>query len=241
MEILHDIKVKEIFNHVVNMPFSLSYTEDDTTHTLNVDGSTVRRVFSRYYDFTLRLYDDEYLDPVVVIKNAFNDYIDVNKERFNTMYRAMDLKYNPLYNYDKYSTITTDHTGNITHDNTTNITDVIGESVEHDTIPQTTTTKSTGAYDSGGSLTDSERVTNSGATTSTTHDEHTNTSTNSGVGHDIFNNSDTITERTFGNIGTTQTVDMLSNELEFRKRRLIWDIVDEFMNEYGYLYIASEL
>lgn len=216
--------------------------EDDNgdTHTMTLTSENLRHIMQRYADWFITDYEwtdhDSAYDSLYILWGAF---MRINGERFGRMFRALDTEYNPLHNYDKDSIITIEHTGDIEHEKGTTQINTIAEMKVTTTAPETSVTNKVGAFDTS-ALTDASKTVNSGGTGSTTTDAHTDTYTNSGTDTDTFNNTDKTTERTRGNIGVTQSADMIANELRIRQRELTSIIVHEFMCENGYLSIDCD-
>lgn len=223
-----------------NIETTLSYIDEhNDTISIEYDHNATKYMFYKYYDWNLVTYEHNDTGYAALL-NLWNEFIAINKERYNRMFKALDLNYNPIHNYDKDSVITTVQSGSIDH--VLDTTQQLSYGIRKETVvaPTTSTTTSEGSYDTNGQLTDSMKVTASGGTGTTTHDDYVDNVTNGGTNTDEYDKTDTITERTMGNIGTTQTADMILNELRVRRTQLLHEIIHEFMCENGYLCVNSE-
>lgn len=236
------------------LELSLSYTLDNETHNVDYTPTQLLDVFCHYWDWCIINYEG--LRGYDALRDSWETFKSRNIDRFNRMFMALDIKYNPTHNYDKHSEITTEHDGTITnsHDGTiehgknTSSTMKYAQTKDTTVAPQTTTTTSEGAFDTNGNLTDSNKVINSGGTGTVTSDAHNDEIINTGADTDTFNNSDTetfdntdkVTEYTRGNVGVTQSSELVQNELALRRFDLLHNIVHQFMCEVGYLSISYD-
>lgn len=139
-------------------------------------------------------------DAIEQFKNAFALWIAGNLDRYQRMYDALQIEYEPLFNYDKSSTITETNSG--------------------------TDTTTLGAK--SGDTTDKLRGFNSATDNIVTKsDSNTLAATDTlQHGHKIVTE-----EETHGNIGTTSTQDMLSQEIRVRNEaRLYQWIMDDIVS-----------
>lgn len=233
--------INALNNATFTIAGSVSYIDDEgETHNFTLESANLRHIMRRYADWVLCDYDwVEHTSAYECLTTLWNAFISINAPRFGRMFRALDTEYNPLHNYDKDSVITTEHSGDITYNKGITQTNTIAEVTLTTTAPQTTTTNKVGSFDST-TLVDASQSVNSGGTGTNKTSGHTDTYANSGHDTDIFNNTDTITERTRGNIGVTQSADMALNEIRLRRNELTAIIVHEFMCENGYLCVDCE-
>lgn len=125
-------------NLLHNMDPADTFTFD--INTTDAEGNTVQlltdsffkiKIYSKYTSFSLPApgYFDTVANTWVNITSDINEAIDMLKAVFSTwaadrtdgfyqLYRALRADYNPISNYDKHSTITTEYTGTETNTNT---------------------------------------------------------------------------------------------------------------------------
>lgn len=230
--------ISSIINEQLNIPLKFWYNNDGTINEREFNMNEIKSILYRYYDWSF------VTDFGQTFKDGFEHnwemFKRLNLDRYNRLYMALDLKYNPMYNYDKNSTIIVDHTGTIGRAGTTSGTDTIGAVSSSNSIPSMTSTTAEGSFDGNGALTDKLRVTDSGGTSTSTVNEHVNTTSGSTNATDTYNTQDTTTEHTIGNIGTMTAADIIEKEFVVRSKQLLTEYVHEFMCEFGYLSISSE-
>lgn len=125
-------------NLLHNMNPADTFTFD--INTTDAEGNTVQlltdsffkiKIYSKYTSFSLPTpgYYDTVANTWVNVTADINEAIDMLKAVFSTwaadrtdgfyqLYRALRADYNPISNYDKHSTITTEYTGTETNTNT---------------------------------------------------------------------------------------------------------------------------
>lgn len=139
-------------------------------------------------------------DAIEQFKSAFALWIAGNLDRYQRMYDALQIEYEPLYNYDKSSKITETNSGT----DTTTLGAKSGD----------TTDKLRGFNSSGDNIVTKSDSNTLAATDTLQH------------GHKIVTE-----EETHGNIGTTSTQDMLTQEIRVRNEaRLYQWIMDDIVS-----------
>ena len=128
--------------NLCNVVYNLD-TSDQFTFDINVtdeEGNTVNllsdsvfrtKVYSKYTSFSLpapKFYDTvaeqwrhittDIDEAGSMLKAIYTDWANDRKEGFYQLYKALRADYNPISNYDKHSTITTEYTGTETNTNT---------------------------------------------------------------------------------------------------------------------------
>lgn len=126
-------------------------------------------------------------------------------------YNALQLKYDPIYNYDRHEEWVTDDTG--TQSST---------SKDHNTAStDSTSTDKVSAYNSEQLVNDRQNVSEAGSTSDSRADlsaDHANKEVRKG--------------RAYGNIGVTTSQQMLQSELDIAMFNLYEHIVDIFLAEF---------
>ena len=149
-------------------------------------------------------------------------FLMANRDKIKHFIDIYNVEYNPIDNYDKTSTITTEKQGtetNIDNFSQGKTTNIIGGKT-------TTETGKNAPYETDSDFVNDTRTTveESGNTDTTTTDAKTDSHTLSFEGR-----MDIVTERTRGNIGVTTSAQMLKGELEFWNSYCIMDFI---MTEY---------
>ena len=195
-----------------------------------------------------------YSDPDFMIK-AVNVWSLKNYRTFDKWVKALNIKYDPLYNYDRTEEYTDEHTGsynrtgsdsgsnsNTRTDNLTMTNNLTTTNNLTDTN-DVTLTHSEKAYDEAafvekdkdvtdqdqthtGTVTDTRTVTNTG----TVSDSGNYNSNNTDIGTD--SHTDKHTARLYGNIGVTTSQQMLQSELDLARWNLYDHISDLFAQEF---------
>lgn len=199
-----------------------------------------------------------YSDPEFLI-----DAIDIwgrkNYRTFDKWVKALNIEYDPLYNYDRTEEYEDVHDGNFSREGsmdssgsntrTDNLTDTDNltrtDNLANSTTPGTTVTHSEKAYNdtnfvetSKDAQTGSISGTNTGTVTNTGSVTHTGTQgtiysdgvDNDESGSDHYKN--THTARLYGNIGVTTSQQMLTAELDVARWNMYEHIADLFANEF---------
>lgn len=198
-------------------------------------------IILRCQEFELLYSDPEFLIPAVGVWSR------KNYRTFDKWVKALDIEYDPLYNYDRTEEYEDIHDGNFSREgfvdssgsNTRTDNLIRTDNLANSTTPATTVTHSEKAYN------DTQFVeTSKDAQTGTISGSNTGTVTNTGTVADTFSNGvdndesgsdhykNTHKARLFGNIGITTSQQMLQSELDIARWNLYEHIADLFCNEF---------
>lgn len=186
-------------------------------------------IILRCQEFELLYSDPDFLIPAVGVWSR------KNYRTFDKWVKALDIEYDPLYNYDRTEEYTDTHTGS---SNRTGSFNTSGSGSNTLTNNLTDTNADT--------LTHSEKAYNDTNYVGTTQDQSngsitrtgtaSNALSNSNQGSDSDQSSDSYTNvhkaRLFGNIGVTTSQQMLQSELDIARWNLYEHIADLFCNEF---------
>lgn len=186
-------------------------------------------IILRCQEFELLYSDPDFLIPAV------NVWSLKNYRTFEKWVKALDVEYDPLYNYDRTEEYTDTHTGSSNRTGSFNST---GSGSNTLTNNLTDTNADT--------LTHSEKAYNDTNFVGTTQDQSngsitrtgtaSNALSNSNQGSDSDQSNDSYTNvhkaRLFGNIGVTTSQQMLQSELDIARWNLYEHIADLFCNEF---------
>lgn len=221
-------KVNELtFSNIATL--NLSYINDaGVTVSTMFTSDEIEYATRSYYDYWFLDYTGSL--KADVLKNNWAKWFEINAERINRIYRALDEKYNPTENYLKHGNVETTY-GHVIDTKTNS-----GERTIT-TIPnEIVSTVKERASDSGTLTATAETTTHAtsgvGGTSNSSAYEDTNKETNSG--------KDIIIDTTHGNIGTTLASTMILEEMKIRRDSLLDMIVSDFMYENSY-YIEEDL
>ena len=183
-----------------------------------------------------------YSDPDFLI-DAVNIWSRKNYWTFERWVNAINIQYNPLYNYDRTEEYTDTHTGNYNKSGsgnssgTTGTTNDLTETHNLATTNDVTNTHSEKAFndttlvntqtdvvDQDGS--DTGTITNTGTVTG----NYSNTDSNNENGTDGYTNQHNA--RLYGNIGVTTSQQMLQSELDIARWNMYEHIADLFASEF---------
>lgn len=160
------------------------------------------------------LYSDPYF-----MQDSIKIWVHKWQRTFEKWVAALDTKYAPLDNYDRYEDYTDTHTGSGSIDTTTTLDNTITDDSESDVENKVS------AYDS-----------NTYQPKDQTHSEYDNTTTldSDGTSNTTTSDSKTIEHHAHlhGNIGVTTSQQMLQAELDVQRFNLIEQITDIFLREY---------
>lgn len=155
-------------------------------------------------------FESLYGDPDF-IKSAVNVWSKKWYRTFEKWYTALQLKYDPIYNYDRHEEWVTDDTGKQS-----------STSKDHNTAgTESTSTDKVSAYNSDALVNDRQNVSSSDSTADSRTDlsaDHANKEVRKG--------------RAYGNIGVTTSQQMLQSELDIATFNLYEHITDIFLNEF---------
>ena len=183
-----------------------------------------------------------YSDPDFLI-DAVNIWSRKNYWTFDKWVKAINIKYDPLYNYDRTEEWTDTHEGDYsksgsgnssgntgttnnlteTHNlhSTNDVTNTHSEKAFNDT---SLVNNQTDVVDQDGS--DTGTITNTGTVTG----NYSNTDSNKESGGDSFENKHS--GRMYGNIGVTTSQQMLQSELDIARWNMYEHIADLFASEF---------
>lgn len=204
-----------------------------------IDGTIFKNELLLNYGCWSFLHNDE-VTPKDALQGLYNQFINVYGNDIERIYDALQEDYEVLDNYNG-STITT-----IGTKTTTNVygeqKSIFGHGATSTTMGGGTDTIENKKANSESTLTSDSYLndekteqTNASRTNSTiaydddnTINEHTDTSTDSG---------NTVTEVKHGNLGVTTSQQMLTSEIELRKKTNFYRILIEDMFLHNYLFI----
>lgn len=183
-----------------------------------------------------------YSDPDFLI-DAVNIWSRKNYWTFEKWVNAINIQYNPLYNYDRTEEYTDTHSGNYNKNGsgnssgTTGTTNDLTETHNLASTNDVTNTHSEKAFndtplvnnqtdvvDQDGS--DTGTITNTGTVTG----NYSNTDSNNENGTDGYTNQHNA--RLYGNIGVTTSQQMLQSELDIARWNMYEHIADLFASEF---------
>ncbi len=186
-------------------------------------------IIMRCQEFELLYSDPDFMTAAV------NIWSRKNYRTFDKWVKALNIEYEPLYNYDRTEEYTDEHKGSF--DNKAN-----GSSTQTNNLTETrdltgsndsTTTGSSKAYNDADLIEKEETVLDQDTTEGGTV---TNTGTVGNVSNTGENGSDEYTNihkaRMFGNIGVTTSQQMLQSELDLARWNLYEHIADLFASEF---------
>lgn len=154
---------------------------------------------------------------------AINIWSRKNYRTFEKWVKALNIEYDPLYNYDRTEEYEDDHQGSFNSSGqgnntlTNNLTDTTNDTLTH-----------------------SEKAYNDANYVGTTQDQSNGSITRTGTASNALSNSNTGSDtyknthkaRLFGNIGVTTSQQMLQSELDIARWNMYEHIADIFCNEF---------
>ena len=183
-----------------------------------------------------------YSDPEFLIK-AVNVWCRKNYRIFDKWVKALNIEYDPLYNYDRTEEYTDEYTGSYNRtgsDSGTNGNTRTDDLTMTNNLTDTndvTLTHSEKAYDEAAFVEKDKDVTDQDQkhtgtvkNTGTVSDSGNYNSNNTDIGSD--NHTNKHTARLFGNIGVTTSQQMLQSELDIARWNLYEHIADLFCQEF---------
>ena len=194
-------------------------------------------IILRCQEFELLYSDPDFLTTAV------NIWSRKNYRTFDKWVKALDIKYDPLFNYDRTEEYTDTHSGSFNNSRNENGNN---NNTRTDNLTMTNNLADTNDV----TTTHSEKAYNDTTYVGTTQDvvdqdeSHTGTVTNTGTVSDngIFssnvgaNGTDNYTDihkaRLFGNIGVTTSQQMLQSELDIARWNMYEHIADLFAQEF---------
>ena len=198
-------------------------------------------IILRCQEFELLYSDPDFLTAAV------NIWSRKNYRTFEKWVKALDIKYDPLFNYDRTEEYTDTHSGDFNRNGTSNDSGNNGNT-RTDNLTMTNNLSDTNDV----TTTHSEKAYNDQNYVGTTQDvvdqdeSHKGTVTNTGTVTDIgnFSSNGTTSEngkdnytnihtaRLFGNIGVTTSQQMLQSELDIARWNMYEHIADLFAQEF---------
>ena len=175
-----------------------------------------------------------YSDPEFLI-DAVNLWGRKNYRTFEKWVKALNIDYDPLYNYDRTEEYEDEHTGDFKRNGSINSSgsNTRTDNLSNSTTPGTTVTHSEKAYNDTNFVEtskDAQTGSISGTNTGTVVNEYGDESGHNDSGDDHYKN--THKARLFGNIGVTTSQQMLTSELDVARWNLYEHIADLFCNEF---------
>lgn len=167
-------------------------------------------------------FESLYADPVF-IQNMIKVWSDKWYRTFNKWLDALNIDYDPLYNYDRHE-IYTDTRG---EDETNKRTEKVIASDQSNSSGNGTTTNKVSAYDA-------TNLVNHDQSTSTTSGSNNSSSSTNVDGDNTRKLSGTLKHdaHLYGNIGVTTSQQMLKDELDIQAWNIYEHITDLFLNEF---------
>lgn len=197
----------------------------------------ISSILLRCQEFELLYSDPEFMISAVKVWSLKNYHT------FNKWVTALNIQYDPLYNYDRTEEYTDTHVGSFNRagsDSGTNgntRTDNLTMTNNLTDTNDVTLTYSEKAYDEAAFVEKDKDVTDQDQThtgtvtnTGTVSDSGNYNSSNTDTGSDTHTN--THTARLYGNIGVTTSQQMLQSELDIARWNLYEHIADLFAQEF---------
>lgn len=186
-------------------------------------------IILRCQEFELLYSDPDFLIPAVGVWSR------KNYRTFDKWVKALDIEYDPLFNYDRTEEYTDTHTGSSNRTGSFN-TSGSGSNTLTNNLTDTsadTLTHSEKAYNDTNYVGTTQDQSN-GSITRTGTASNALSNTNQGSDSDLSNDSYTNVHkaRLFGNIGVTTSQQMLQSELDIARWNLYEHIADLFCNEF---------
>ena len=206
-------------------------------------------ILLRCQEFELLYTDPEFMTAAVNVWSRKNYWT------FDKWIKAINIKYDPLYNYDRTEEVTDTHEGEYSNQGsgsgygsntrTDNLLETDDQTVINDLTDtnDVTVTHSEKAYndtdmvDTAEDVTDQDqthtgtvRTAGTTANTGTSGNQYADSTSSSDSGDDSYTN--TRSARMFGNIGVTTSQQMLQSELDVAKFCLYDHISDLFASEF---------
>lgn len=189
----------------------------------------VGSIILRCQEFELLYSDPDFLIPAVGVWSR------KNYRTFDKWVKALDIEYDPLYNYDRTEEYTDTHQGSSNRAGSFNSTGS-GSNTLTNNLTDTnvdTLTHSEKAYNETNYVGTTQDQSNGSITRTGTA---SNALSNSNQGSDSNQSNDSYTNvhkaRLFGNIGVTTSQQMLQSELDIARWNLYEHIADLFCNEF---------
>jgi len=171
-----------------------------------------------------------YSDPDFLI-TAVNVWSRKNYRTFDKWVKALDISYDPLFNYDRTEEYTDTHAGKFNNSSTTNGTNGNTRTDNLTDTSDITNTHSEKAYNDSSYVGTTQDVVDQDETHTGTVTDNGNFNSNTGAnGTDDYTNIHKA--RLFGNIGVTTSQQMLQSELDIARWNMYEHIADLFAQEF---------
>ena len=208
-------KISQIWNDLTNS-FVYQIIVDGDTVTV-ITAAEFKAYLKRYYDWNFLTITDT---PLTELLGYWQEFCTRTQSNYTRAYLALTEEYNPLHNYDKHSEIVTET------DEHTDTNKVPLIKTENSGVDSSQTDK-TSPYDSA-TFVDKDKTEN-----------HVGASHTQTLAHNIETEYGeqkvTVTENTSGNIGTTTSAYMATEELGLRRNNIIDYIMEGFIKDYLFL------
>lgn len=182
-------------------------------------------IFLRCNEFELLYSDPEFMT------DAVNIWSRKNYRTFEKWVKALNIEYEPLYNYDRTEEYTDTHKGDYEKNAEGNNSGTNKQTNNLKTENDTTLTHSEKAFNDTSFVETTEDITDGEIKdTGTVDSEYGNQSKGEEKGKDNYTN--THKARLFGNIGVTTSQQMLESELSIAEWNLYSHISDLFCSEF---------
>lgn len=211
-------KISDVFDAMTGYSMTYTTTGDSPETITLVSNDAVKNFFIKYADWSFIHLDN--ISAGVALKGYWDFFCAQKSLSMYRAYLALTEEYNPLHNYDKNSSITSE---DILHTDKQ-----INPTVKTTNSGGTTTNTRAVIPNDDTQFADKEKDTTVVPQTTTSIDPYT-------VSLEYGATKNTVTEHTAGNIGVTTSAQMLSGELEVRKNNLIEYILTQFVKEYLFL------
>ena len=203
---------------------------DDMQLPSGIDKETlIGAIMMRCQEFELLYHDPDFLTMAVRLWSM------KHYRTFNKWVEALNIQYDPLYNYDRTEEYTDTHAGDFNRSGSNSDSGMSNNThnVDLTTSDDTTTTHSEKAYNDSNYVGTSQDVidsdvTNKGNTTDS--NSYSSGSQLDETGKDNYTNVHKA--RLFGNIGVTTSQQMLQSELDIAAWNLYEHIADLFCEEF---------
>ena len=185
---------------------------------------------------------NNYNEAVIQLATLWQEWMLAKRNAYSKLYSALYRNYQPLNNYDKTSKIITEYAGKETNTNTPTgtETDTFTKTGKETTeqLGTTTTVDSVTSYDTDNySETNKSVITPDGLKDELTFTNRVDTTQRSFINRkttdekSFTDRTDTVTERTFGNIGVTTSQQMLDSQFPItEKDNMRLYVVNDFVH-----------
>ena len=210
------VKISEIWSDLTSS-FKYDITYEGDTVTL-VSAAEFKQYLKRYYDFNFLTIT---ATPLQELLEYWQEFCTRTAASYTRAWLALTEEYNPLHNYDKHSTITTDTDA---HTDTNKVPLI---KTENSGVISSQTDKVYPYDDSSTGITKAHSENNVGQSNTQTLAHNIET--------DYGKQKTTVEENTSGNIGVTTSATMATEELQLRRNNIIDYIMEGFIKDYLFL------